>query len=237
MTRYDVPAGIDGFYYAVQVRSFAEREAFYYPTHTPLVLYIMGAAAKLGAGVFTAVSGTSVLLHAALTLSLASLATSLNKRRWAGLLAAAVAAGSRVHLIWIGEFLKQLGGVAFFFAGAACLARDPGSRRRRLTALVLVAASALCHKPMAFLLLPLCCLALLFHLLLRIRGSRLAILKIGAVVLVGLCLPAVAAREDVPVSRQISETVLSAPGCRSSAPPSRRNWRSSSWLPSGTPSV
>lgn len=170
LTRFDIPAGIDGFYYAVQARSLVEGGTFYYPTNTPFVLYLVGGAAMVRGDPFTAVKVTGMFLHFVLTLSLFALATSMTKSMWAGLLAAAVSVVSVTHLIWVGEFLKQLGGLAFFFAGAACLTRKPGGRLWRPAALLLFGVSLLCHKSMIFLIVTLLCLALLFHLLLKLRS-------------------------------------------------------------------
>lgn len=212
LTRYDGPAGVDGYYYAVQVRSFVESRTFYYPTHTPFVLYMMSVAAKFGGDVVTAIQATGIFLHTALSLSLFALTTAVTKSMWKGLLAAAVTVSSVTHLIWLAEFLKQLGGLAFFFAGAACLAWKPDGKLTRPTAFLFVAVSVFCHKSIIFLIATLLCLALVFHLLLKIRGARLSWVKICAVILVGVCLPAaVAAQESLPVPRQIAETVLSAP--------------------------
>lgn len=211
LMRYDGPVGIDGYYYVIQVRSFLENGTFYYPTNTPFVLYIMSIVAKLSGSIVTAVKVTSILLHTVLGLSLFALATSITKSMWKGLLASAVSVISVTHLIWIDEFPKQLGGLAFFFLGAACLAQNPKSKIWRLMALSLFVISIFCHKSIVFLIAVLLLLTLLFHLLNKIRHSRLSLVKICAVIFFFICLPYVAAQQAASLPHQISETVLSAP--------------------------
>jgi len=209
--QYDTPAGIDGYYYAIQVRSLLENGTFYYSTNTPFVLYLVSIAAKLSGDVVIAVKVTSIFLHTILSLSVFALVASITKSMWKGLLACAVSVISVTHLIWMGEFLKQLGGLTFFFSGAACLAQNPKSNFWRLMALILFVVSIFCHKSIVFLIAVLLFLTLLFHALSKIRSSRLSVVKICAVILFCICLPAVAAQQAVPMPQQISETVLSAP--------------------------
>jgi hypothetical protein len=211
LLQYDTPVGIDGYYYVVQVRSFLENGAFHYPTNTPFVLYLMSIAAKLSGDVVIGVKATSIFLHTVLSFSLFALVASLTKSMWTGLLASAVSVLSTTHLIWMGEFLNQLGGLAFFFLGAACLSQNPKSNFWRVAALVFFIISVFCHKSIVFLVAVWLSLALLFHTLKKIRSSRLSVLKICAVILFCLCLPAVAARQAASMPQQISETVLSTP--------------------------
>jgi hypothetical protein len=209
--RYDTPAGIDGYYYVIQVRSFLENGTFYYPTNTPFVLYIASIAAKLSGSIVMGVKVTSIFLHMALSLSLFVLVATITKSKWIGLLASAISVISVTHLIWMAEFPKQLGGLAFFFSGAACLVQDPKSNFWRVAASILFVVSIFCHKSIVFLIAALLFLTLLFHALNKIRSSRLSVVKICGVILFCICLPYVAAQKAVSMPQQISETVLSVP--------------------------
>jgi hypothetical protein len=214
LMQYDVPIGIDGYYYVIQVNSFLESREFYYPTRTPVVLYIMSFLAWLTGNTVTAIKTASIFFHLALSLSLFVLMTAVTRSMWHGLLATTVSVASVTHLIWMGEFLKQLGGLTFFFWAAACLAQNPESKRRRLIATGLLVLALFCHKSIVFLVGVLLILTWLFHLLDQIRQSRprLSLMTIGAVIFFCLCLPALAAAQHVvSLPRQISETVLAVP--------------------------
>gem|GEM_PF-5107073 len=209
--QYDIPPGIDGYYYAIQVHSLLESGRFYYPSHTPLVLYLMSLAARTSGNIVTGIKVTSILLHTILSMSLFALGTFITKSVWKGLLASTVTVISVTHLIWMGEFLNQLGGLAFFFLGAACLARNPKSNFWRLTALVCFVIAAFSHKSIVFLIALLLLISLLFRLLINFRNSKLSYAKILIVIVSCICLPSLASRQFVPLPQQVLETVLSIP--------------------------
>ncbi|HET8671562.1 MAG TPA: hypothetical protein VFM05_13305, partial [Candidatus Saccharimonadales bacterium] len=79
LMRYDVPIGIDGYYYVIQVKSYLENGRFYYPTHTPIVLYMMSLLANLIGNIVTAVKVTSIFLQIGLSLALFVLMTWITK--------------------------------------------------------------------------------------------------------------------------------------------------------------
>jgi hypothetical protein len=146
---FDWPLGIDGFYYAVQVRSLLQDHRLYYPA-SPMVFWLMVPAASLlgpiAGAKLTAALGTS--LGVVPVYAIVSRATG---QRAAGLVGAAIMATAAGGFYLTVEFVKQgvgltlaLGFVATF--AAAIDTREAAARRRWTTAaIVLGSATLLSH--------------------------------------------------------------------------------------------
>jgi hypothetical protein len=143
------PFGVDGYYYAIQLRSLLENGQMHYPA-TPLVMWWMLpfawvagpiAGAKLGAALGTALLPAPVYV----------LGRRIGGRWETGLLAAVLAATSAEGFYHSLEFIKQGIGLTLV---ATCLvavlwALDAPTRRRIAVAVAAVLAAALAHKTAA----------------------------------------------------------------------------------------
>ncbi len=140
------PFGLDGYYYAVQVRSLCESGALNYPT-APLSFYFLApfawfagpiAGAKLGAAAGTALLVVPVYL----------LGKRFTGQRAPALVGCAFAATSLQGFLLSAEFVKEGLGVtvAAFALVALFAALDVPTRARIGGALLLVLIAALTHK-------------------------------------------------------------------------------------------
>ena len=189
------PVGVDGFFYPLQVRSLLEHGTLAYPA-SPLTFWWMvpfAAAtdpitgAKLGA----ALGGALVALPAY------AVGTRLARSRTAGLVAAALAAGSAGSAYLSIEFVKQGLGVTVGLTALWLVLRalDERTRGRIAAAAAGIAATLLTHKLAAALVLAVTAPAALYLARKRLRGRRLiyAYLATAALLLVllvlGLAMP------------------------------------------------
>jgi hypothetical protein len=140
LARYTVPAGVDGYYYVVQIEALRESGRLYYATHTPLVAYALAGISYAVGDAVVAVKLGAVALHTLLCVGLYSMLTSLTRDSWLGCLCALLAAASGLHLLLVSEYVNNLGALALLLCVCACLARSRQSHRPR----VWEAAAALC---------------------------------------------------------------------------------------------
>ncbi|HTM22173.1 MAG TPA: hypothetical protein VL172_16750, partial [Kofleriaceae bacterium] len=140
------PYGVDGYYYAIQLRSLLDSGHMYYPA-SPLVMYwmlpfaaVVGpiAGAKLAAALGTALLAVPAYL----------LGRRISGERSIGLLAATLAATSAQATYHAFEFIKQGVGLTLVTAYLAALlwALDRPGRGRVALAVALLLAAALAHK-------------------------------------------------------------------------------------------
>lgn len=140
------PTGIDGYFYAVQLRSLLDSGELFYPS-SPLALWLMAplaavtdpiTGAKLGAALFTALAVVPVYF----------LGRRLGGGRAAGLLAAVLVATSVQSFYLATEFVKQGVGltVAAGFLAVLAAALERTTPLRAVAAFVLLIAVALTHK-------------------------------------------------------------------------------------------
>lgn len=190
------PTGVDGYFYAVQVRALLENGQLFYPS-SPLALWLMAplaavsdpiTGAKLGAALGTALAVVPVYL----------LGRRLGGGRAPGLLAAVLVATSVESFYLATEFVKQGIGltVAAGFLAALAAALERPTRLRVAGVGLLLVAAALTHK-LALAIAVLAALPALVVWQVRRAGARglvpwaaavagLGLLTIGA----GLLMPA-----------------------------------------------
>jgi hypothetical protein len=143
---YPEPVGVDGYWYAVQIRSLLEEGTTYYPSLPGSLWFLLPFAA--GGGVVEGIK-----LGAAVGASLQALAAFALGRRLArstaaGVVAAAVVATSPASIYLTTEFVKQgiaLAALAGFLAALAA-AWDQPTRGRIALACVAGLAAGLSHK-------------------------------------------------------------------------------------------
>ena len=145
LTATPLPTGIDGYWYAVQLRSILGGDGLYYPA-APLTLWLMAPLAALS-DPFTGAKLGAALASAALPLAVYPLGRRIGGGRAAGLLAAVVVATSAGSFYLATEFVKNAVALPIGMAALVAVARAlerPGRGRIALAA-ALLAATALAH--------------------------------------------------------------------------------------------
>ena len=105
--------GIDGYYYVLQIETLRNQGHFYFPTHTPLVPYLLKVLSFLMPNAIFAVKIGGILLHMFLSFAVFALVTTLTRNVWLGLFGLLITAFSALHFYMISEFLSNLGALAF----------------------------------------------------------------------------------------------------------------------------
>lgn len=111
LMRYPVGVGIDGYYYVLQIDSFRNYGQFYFPTNTPLVLYVLSIIGYLLGNTILAIKIGSITLHALLCWGIFELIKSTTRSAWFGVLGSSLAAFSALHFFMIAEYIKNLGAI------------------------------------------------------------------------------------------------------------------------------
>ena len=140
------PTGVDGFWYAVQLRSIVGGHGLYYPA-APLALWLMAPLAAVS-DPFTGAKLGAALAGAALPLAIYPLGRRIGGARATGLLAAVMVATSAGSFYLATEFVKNAVALPIGMAALVALARavEQPSRRRIALAALLVVATALAHS-------------------------------------------------------------------------------------------
>lgn len=171
--KYDFPLGVDGFYYTVQITAFLEKGSFYYPTSTPVVLYLAVSLCKLGVEPVSAMKILSSLLYLVLILAVYLNIREATENKWTGLAGACIIAASVLRWSWIIEFVSNLGGIAFLLCGIYCLVKKSHNKVWLVPGVIFLIAAFFSHKS----ILPLFFLIFLsyaaFYVLAKSIGSRL----------------------------------------------------------------
>ena len=145
LTATPTPTGVDGYWYAVQLRSILGGDGLYYPA-APLSLWLMAPLAA-ATDPFTGAKLGAALASAALPIALYPLGRRIGGTRAAGLLTAVLAATSAGSFYLATEFVKNAValpiGIAALVAVARALER-PGRARVALAAGLMV-ATGLAH--------------------------------------------------------------------------------------------
>ncbi|MBV8761389.1 MAG: glycosyltransferase family 39 protein [Deltaproteobacteria bacterium] len=184
------PVGVDGFFYPLQVRSLLEHGSLAYPA-SPLTFWWMTpfAAATdpiVGAKLGAALGGALVAVPAY------AVGARLGRSWAAGLVAAALAAGSAGSAYLSIEFVKQGIGVTVGLTALWLVLRalEAPTPRRAAAALAGIAATLLAHKLAALLVVVVAAHAALYEARTRLRGRRLIYAYVAAaaavLLLVGL---------------------------------------------------
>lgn len=199
LTQFPVAAGVDGYYYALQVKELLSGGHLYFHTGAPLVLYAFAGLSYLVGDTILAIKVGSALLHGALCLTVFSLLVSVGCSRWLGVLGAALTAHAGLHLHMVVEFVNNLGAVTLLIGGVCCALKAlRGGRAFWATSAGLcLLAAALSHKSTLPLSLGLAALAGLSRLLLPAetpRAYRAGALSVLCLLLVA---PALAAAQPL----------------------------------------
>lgn len=159
--------GLDGYYYVLQVETLSAGGRPYFPTATPLTLYLLTAIHRLGADAALAVKLGSLCLHAALCAGVLMLVFAATRSAPLGALGAALAAASGAHAYMVVEFINQLGALAFltWCGWFALRALETRRRAHAWAALACLSAALLSHRSASALALLVGACALASHFL------------------------------------------------------------------------
>lgn len=113
LSQYNVPVGIDGYYYVLQIDALKNNHRLYFPSHTPFVLYFLTVISFFTNDAVTAVKVGSVLLETLLCIGIFALTVSATHNLCLGVLSSALATVSGLHLYMIAEFINTLGALTF----------------------------------------------------------------------------------------------------------------------------
>jgi hypothetical protein len=188
LTESPYPLGIDGYYYAIQLRSLVEDATLHYPA-SPLAFWLLAPFAWATDPITGAKLGAAVL-GAAVALPAFAAGRRLGGSGAAGLLAAALATSSAGSFYLSIEFVKNGIGLTVAMTYLWLLLRaleSPGRGRIAAAALVLVAA-ALTHKMAVAIAVIVTLPAVGVELHARGRGVRAYAAAAGLVAAAGLAL-------------------------------------------------
>ncbi|MGH9930662.1 MAG: hypothetical protein ACREA9_15750 [Pyrinomonadaceae bacterium] len=148
LMRSPVAAGIDGYYYVLQIDALKNNHRLYFPTRTPLVLYYLAVIGYFTKDSVAAVKVGSVSLHFLLCLGIFALIASSTGNVWVGALAGALAGVLGLHLYMIAEFINVLGALTFLVWAGWFAVRWAQTRRPTWIGLgvLLLAAAVFSHQ-------------------------------------------------------------------------------------------
>lgn len=140
--RYDFAVGVDGYYYQLQIKSLLSQGRFYFPTRTPLVLYLLSGFSYLTGESIVTVKVVSIFLHATLSTAIFALVSSATRMVSLGLCAAALCVTSGTHLYLVGEYVNNLGALALLVWSAWCALRFFQTQSKFWLSLALLGSAA-----------------------------------------------------------------------------------------------
>ena len=144
----NVAVGIDGYYYVLQIETFLRDGKFYLPTSTPAVLLLLSRIGALIGDPVQSVKIGAILLQASLSAGIFALLVTISRNGWIALIGMLIASFSGLHLYFIGEFINNLGSMAFLVWGVFALARYRQTRTTPwlIPALLLFACALFSHR-------------------------------------------------------------------------------------------
>jgi dolichyl-phosphate-mannose-protein mannosyltransferase len=148
LSQHNVPVGIDGYYYVLQVDALKKNHRLYFPSHTPLILYFLTGISYFTNNSVTAVKVGSVLLNTLLCMGIFALIENTTHNLWLGVLGSALATISGLHLYMIAEFINSLGALTLLVWSGWCVVRWAQTRGLKwiALALVLIAGAVFSHQ-------------------------------------------------------------------------------------------
>jgi hypothetical protein len=138
-------AGVDGYYYIIQIKTLLTTGRLYFPTHTPLILYLLAGISYLFGDPVPGVKIGCLILHILLCAGLFAIVASVTRSFWLGVLGSSLAALSGLHLYLVAEFINNLGAIASLVWAGWFAIRALQARRA-----VYVSAAVICLTLAAF---------------------------------------------------------------------------------------
>jgi hypothetical protein len=118
--RYPFPVGVDGFYYAQQIKSILTNGTLYYPSRTPLVFYLIASVCGRHRDIVKCIKITSIGIEVLLFLAFWLLLWQLTRTWWITWWGTAVMAVLPSHLFLLADFTKELLCFALLAWSAVC---------------------------------------------------------------------------------------------------------------------
>ncbi|HKV27312.1 MAG TPA: hypothetical protein VJN90_03425 [Candidatus Acidoferrales bacterium] len=113
LVKYQAAVGLDGYYYALQIRQLLQHHALYFPARDPFVFYLMAGVSRLIHDPIAASKYTAISLDAVLIVGMFFLVAIITESAWLGLLAGLLSISSALHFYFVGEYIKNLATLAF----------------------------------------------------------------------------------------------------------------------------
>jgi hypothetical protein len=147
LLRYPFAVGIDGFYYAEQVKSILANHTLYYPSRTPLVFYLIAGICRRQPDIVRCIKLTAVAIEITLFLGFWALLWRLTRSLWMTCLGASIICLLPSHLFLVTDFIKELLSLALLTWSAVLthLAVFEGRNWLFVAATVLFLFAALSH--------------------------------------------------------------------------------------------
>ena len=144
----EAAAGVDGYYYVLQVQSLLDTGRPYYQTITRLPIYTFAALAAISGDTIAAVKTASVMLHMLLCLGVFAILHRTTRSKWLGLVGSWVLLIPTSRFYLLAEFLNQLTAVTLLvWSGWALIrAKQTGRRMWFLFSAVFGTAAMFSHK-------------------------------------------------------------------------------------------
>lgn len=146
--------GVDGYYYAVQVKTLISEGRLYYDTFTPLTICFFAFLSLLTGEPVVAIKIGVLLLQVFLSIGIYKLTVLSTQNSLLGLLGIFIVGFSSLHFLYISEFLNNLGALTFLIWAVIGLLmfRESGRKSWLLLFLLLTAAAFLSHRSMLFVI-------------------------------------------------------------------------------------
>jgi hypothetical protein len=126
---YPFPVGVDGFYYAEQIKSILANGTLYYPSRTPLVFYLIAGVCGKHNDVVKCIKLTSIAIEISLFLGFWMLLWRLTRSCWITWWGVVIISLLPSHLFLLADFTKELLCFALLAWSAICI--HAGILRRR----------------------------------------------------------------------------------------------------------
>lgn len=213
--KYPFAVGVDGYYYLLQIATLQNQGHLYFHTRAPLILYALTAFSNLIGNPILAIKIGSIALHVALCAGIFALIMSVTRSHWLGVLGSVLAAASGAHFYMVGEYIGNLGALAFLIWSGWCATRVIQTRNNVwavLSAIGFVAAS-FSHRSIPAIAFMIVISVVLMNFLIRARSSGQSYRAIVALIILALwCAPAIlAAQPFIHLPVWIERELLIAP--------------------------
>jgi hypothetical protein len=155
--RYPFPVGVDGFYYAQQIKSILANGTLYYPSRTPLVFYLIAIVCGRHGDIVRCIKITSIAMEVLLFLGFWVLLWQLTHACWIAWWGVITMILLPSHLFLLADFTKELLCFALLAWTAVCVHTAFIGQRHWLygVALILFLLAVLSHVSALLLLVTL----------------------------------------------------------------------------------
>ncbi len=186
-----IPVGIDGYYYILQVESLLKAGRLYFTTKTPLVLYFLAALSIFTNNHAFALKIGAVILQILLCLGVGAVLKLLTKRICFAVLGVFLIEISPLHLYFLSEFLKGLGSIVFLIWSLFAIIKTSRTKEKiwPILSILLLVAACFSHPSTCWLILMTLSFSLLVRIWLNLKNESRALFT--AVFLVLFAVPSV----------------------------------------------